>query len=904
MREMVEAVFKATGVDAMIGNFNRVSESVEGVGDKAESMQSRFGNAGKKMESAGKGLTKSITAPIALLGAGVVKTGVEYENSMAKVQAVTGNTSDEMVELEGIAREMGSTTRYSAGESADALGYMALAGWENHQMVSALPNVLSLATAGNMDLASASDIVTDMMSMFGIEAEDAGRASDVFAEAQSKSNTSVDQLSEALGRAGPSASAVGHSIEDTSAILGVFANQGLKGSAAGTALQAMYRDLQAGAEDGAVAIGKHSVAVYDNEGNMRNMRDIMADVEVATKGMTQEQRESAMSAIFQQQSLRGANLYLNEGSESADNLAESLYNSSGRAQEQAEIMDNTLGGSFQRLKSGLEEVAIQFFEVAEGPMNMFMNGLIKLVDWFGSLSPATQQIIAILAVLAASIGPVLIVVGKMATGVSALIGLWGKLGGAGALLKGAFAALTGPIGLTIAAVVALIAIGVALYKNWDVVKAKAIAIWGAIQTFFSQVGQMIATRFREVWNGIKTFVSNLWEGMKARGSQFINDLKTSFNDGLNAIKTFFSNIWSSIVNGVVNKLTNMQTNAVNRIEAMRSSVVAKITSLQTRFNQIWGNIRDKLFNVLASIFGTSNRYFNNMMNDISNIMNQIYTVIARSFEFVKQTFNNALMFVKGLVTGNFGMMRSAISNQMANIRGIISTIWNAIRNITNSVVSGMVNLVRGLILRMYTNIVSRLNAIRNTFSNIFNRLRSIVSSAFNRVVSAVRNGISRAYGVITGYASQFYNAGRNVVSSIADGIGSALGKITKPVKDVAGKIRDFLPFSPAKEGPLQDLDKLNFGGPITDSIYGAERNVNRAMSQVLSAPDIEGVDVQNKMNKAVKGLESEITYRDRSEGRAKQPAYINFSLGGKQYKGFVDDISNQQGREIDIAEAF
>lgn len=230
-QQVFEAVFKATGV----------SDFEKAIAGAQNSIKS-FENASGKLKDTGKTLTKRVTAPLVALGGVAMAVGSQYEASMSNVQAISGSTADEMKVLEGVAREMGATTRYSASESADALSYMALAGWDVEQMTSALPDVLNLATAGSLDLASASDIVTDMMSMFGMEADEASRASDVFAAAQSNSNTNVEQLSEALINAGPAAAAVGYELEETSAVLGIFANNGIKGGRAGTILNAMLRD--------------------------------------------------------------------------------------------------------------------------------------------------------------------------------------------------------------------------------------------------------------------------------------------------------------------------------------------------------------------------------------------------------------------------------------------------------------------------------------------------------------------------------------------------------------------------------------------------------------------------------------------------------------------------------------
>ena len=304
-------------------------DQINELSKSSENMQ----KIGEGFSSTGKKMTAGLTLPLVGLATMAVRTGSQYETSMSKVQAISGATADEMEKLQDVAREMGATTRYSASEASDALSYMALAGWNVEQMTSALPGVLNLATAGQLDLASASDILTDMMSMFGIEAEDASKATDIFASAQSNSNTNVQQLSEALKMAGPAAASASQSLEDTSAVLGILADNGIKGSAAGTAVNSMFMDLQKSAENGAVSIGDASVAVYDAEGNMRSIVDIIKDVESATEGMSDEQRNAALQSVFQQQSLRGVNTLLNAGTDSLFDLQNELYNSSGAAQD-------------------------------------------------------------------------------------------------------------------------------------------------------------------------------------------------------------------------------------------------------------------------------------------------------------------------------------------------------------------------------------------------------------------------------------------------------------------------------------------------------------------------------------------------------------------------------------------
>ena len=240
-----------------------VSDFQSKMGSASDLMNQFSGTTGDAMQSVGsavsgigKQLTVGVTTPLVGLVAISAKLGVEFEQSMSKVEALSGATGTELKALEDTAREMGATTRYSASEAADALGFMALAGWDAEQMMSGLPAVLDLATSGALDLATASDIVTDMMSMFGYEAEEASRVSDIFAQAQAKSNTSVEQLNEALINAGPSAAAANQSLETTTAILGILGNNGIKGGEAGTLLNNMFNDLQKSAEGGAGLLRK------------------------------------------------------------------------------------------------------------------------------------------------------------------------------------------------------------------------------------------------------------------------------------------------------------------------------------------------------------------------------------------------------------------------------------------------------------------------------------------------------------------------------------------------------------------------------------------------------------------------------------------------------------------------
>lgn len=267
------------------GELAKVPNGLQIMGQRMQENGQKIQTVGKAMTSVGSTLTKSLTVPIAALGAASIKTTADFDESMSKVQALSGATGKDFDALRNKAREMGATTKYSAVEASESLGFMALAGWDTQQMLDGVDGVMNLAAASGMDLAEASDLVTDYLSAFGLEAKDSARMADQLAYAQAHSHTTTTQLGDAFGNSAAQMHTAGQSMETTTAILEAFANQGLKGSEAGTALSAMMRDITQKMEDGKIQIGDTNVAVMDQNGNFRNLVDILADVEKATDGI-------------------------------------------------------------------------------------------------------------------------------------------------------------------------------------------------------------------------------------------------------------------------------------------------------------------------------------------------------------------------------------------------------------------------------------------------------------------------------------------------------------------------------------------------------------------------------------------------------------------------------------------
>lgn len=315
----------------------------------------------------------------------MVEVGSNFEAAMSQVKAISGASGASLDQMASKAKQLGSTTKFSATEVAEGFKYMSLAGWDTKQMLDAIDGVVNLAAASEMDLGSASDMVTDYLSAFGLAASDAGRMVDEMVYAQSHSNTSTEQLGDAFGNCAANMNAAGQSMETTTAILEAMANQGTKGSEAGTALAAVMRDITQKMKDGAIQIGNTSVAVTDSNGNFRDLVDILADVQSATDGMGTAQKASALSSTFTARSIKAVNQVLNEGTDNIRSYKDALEESDGAAKTAADTMMDNFKGAVTEAQSAAEGLGVAVFEKVSGPLT----GIVDVAaDAMGAITKA------------------------------------------------------------------------------------------------------------------------------------------------------------------------------------------------------------------------------------------------------------------------------------------------------------------------------------------------------------------------------------------------------------------------------------------------------------------------------------------------------------------------------------
>lgn len=424
-------------IELQSSGFYKLGKALEPVGQKMQ-------DVGEKMEAVGKDLTKKITLPLVGIGTAAIKVGSDFEAGMSEVGAISGATGNDLKLLEEKAKEMGATTKFSASESAEALKYMAMAGWDTTQMLDGLDGVMMLAASSGEDLGLVSDIVTDALTAFGMEAKEASNFADLLASASSNSNTNVAMLGESFKYVAPLFGALGYSAEDAALALGLMANAGIKGSQAGTSLKTAIANLANPTDKMAGAMNQLGLSITDANGEMLPFKDVMDELRLKFAGLSEEQQAQYAATIFGKEAMSGMLAIINASPEDYEKLTQATKEYNGVAKEMAETMEDNLQGEITKLKSALEGLGIQIFEILVPHLQTLVEKLQLVVEWFANLNPATQETIVKVAALAAAIGPLLILGGKVIGGAGTIIISFSKVSIALAGLK------TGTAGVTVA----------------------------------------------------------------------------------------------------------------------------------------------------------------------------------------------------------------------------------------------------------------------------------------------------------------------------------------------------------------------------------------------------------------------------------------------------------------------
>lgn len=498
----------------------------------------------------------------------------------------------------------------------------------------------------DIELASASDMVTDAMSALGMGVDEAGTMVDQMAKTASTTNTSVAQLGEGILTIGATAKSIKGGTAELNTALGILANNGIKGAEGGTHLRNIILSLQNPTDKAALAMEELGLQVYDSEGNMRSMNDILGDLNSGMDGMTAAEKSNIIGKIFNKTDLSSVNALLANTGSTWDDLQKSITDSGGAAGQMADTQLDNLQGQITILKSALEGLAISFGELLMPAIKQIVGWVQKFVDWLNSLDDGTKKTVVTIALLAAALGPVLIVVGKVVSAVGTIMTVVPKIAGVINTVKGAFAALNttmlaNPIVLIVAAIAALVAAFIYLWNNcdgfrqfwinlWENIKQAAITAWEAVKSFLTTAWEAIKNTATTIFEALKAFFSTIWEGIKLIFSTVVEVIKT-------IIVTYF-NVYKTIITTVFNAIKTVVTTVWNAIKTVITTVV---TVIQTFITTAWNTIKTVISTVVNGIKTVVAGAFNAMWTGITTTIGNIVTTI-------KTGFQTAVSFITGL----------------------------------------------------------------------------------------------------------------------------------------------------------------------------------------------------------------------------------------------------------------
>lgn len=835
-------------------------------------------NAGKVISDVGSTLTKSITLPIAGVATAAVKTAADFEASMSKVGAIAGDVTENEISgiiqkagemglsfkegttttetamniLKAKAQQMGAITSFSASESAEAMQYMAMAGWKTADMMDGIAGIMNLAAASGEDLAATSDIVTDGLTAFGLTAKDSARFADVLAAASSNANTNVSMMGESFKYCAPIAGTLGYSIEDTAVALGIMANSGIKGSQAGNALKTSLTRMAEGKD--AVAntmkqlgismtdssgrtkslmevmenlrssIGTVSVDLVDSAGNLRQYDDIVADLSKTTEGLSQIQQIQAASTIFGKDNMAAMLTLVNAGTEDFNKLTKAIYGSAGSAEIMAEKMLDNLNGQLTLLKSATEGILITIGDKLLPYIKKAVSWLQTAAVYINSLSDAQVENIMKWAGMAAAIGPVIMVFGKAVTMVGKIQEKFADAIKIFTKFKGAIGLITSPAAVVIGVLAGIAFAAFLIIKNWEQVKGFLQGVGDWFKNAFEKAGFTVGEfkdKFASIKDTIGRIVGKIGDICKSVAGifkkEFAGNVKSGMAQADSALQLF--------VGGAVTVFDGIVTAVDRGLQAFD----ALLSFFTGAFAGDWDNAAQGFRDSIQNIFPPD------MAAGLTKAFHTALPVVEAAVSGVKEAFGGLLQDVKrifgsiGDAFGGFGTMFKGIFSGDAEMAlkgfqtaagGILDAIGNKIKLKINVVKNFVVGAVSTFLPE---NVVNKIANVFDIVGYKWNIAIETAKSCINNFVQAIKPLIQNVKTIFEGIA-QFvkgvftgnWKGALNGLKTIASGVLSGLVNIVKtPFKTIANTVK----------GAISSFKNLNIVKSIFTGIGNTIKNM-------------------------------------------------------------------------------
>lgn len=805
-REIVETEEELRRLQQEAATTNTALSKIDVAGQKMEAVGNSIAGAGKKM--------MGVTTVIGGVGVAAVKTAADFDSAMSQVAAVSGATGKDFDNLRNKAREMGSKTKFSATEAAEAMNYMAMAGWKTEDMLDGIEGVMNLAAASGEDLATTSDIVTDALTAFGLSAKDSGHFADILAAASSNANTNVSMMGETFKYCAPIAGALGFSAEDTAEAIGLMANAGIKSSQAGTALRTIMNNLAGEVKISGKAIGDVTIATTNADGSMRDLSDILADCRSAFGNLTESEKAQAAESLVGKNAMSGFLALMNAGEGDIEKLSSAIDNCDGSAEKMAMTMQDNLAGQLTILKSQLQELAISFGDILMPAIRSIVSKLQGFVDKLNGMDEGTKRTIVTIALLVASIGPLLVIIGtaiskigvamqgfvKLANGISklkvAVQGGTGVLGKLGAALGG----ISAPVLAVVAVIAVLVAAFVHLWKTNEGFRDAIIGTWNRIKDTISGFCQGIVDRLnalgfqftdivdvlKTVWDGFCQVLAPVFEGVFNNIANILSTVTGVITGILDVFIGIFTGNWSQawagvkeIFSSIWNGISSFFTNILNVIKSVADVVLGWFG---TSWNEVWTNIKtffEGIWNGIATFFTTIWETLKNVVTvgimAIGSILSAAFDIITLPFRFIWENCKEIIISVWDAIKSKVSTVIHAVASVISTVMNAIKTVFSAVWNAIKTVVTTVVNAIKSVVTTVF-------NAIKSTATTVWNAIKAAVTTPVN----AIKSTVTTVFNSVKSTVTSIFNGIKSTATSVWNGIKTA---ITTPIEAAKNKVK-------------------------------------------------------------------------------------------------------------------
>lgn len=687
-REIIETEEKLKNLEKQAASSNVELQKIGAIGDKLQDTGEKISDVGKKF--------LPVTGAVTALGAAAVKTTADFDAAMSKVSSVSGATGADLEALRDKAREMGSKTKFSASEAAEAMNYMAMAGWKTSDMLGGIEGIMNLAAASGEDLATTSDIVTDALTAFGLSADDSAHFADILAAASSNANTNVAMMGETFKYAAPLAGAMGFSAEDTAEAIGLMANAGIKASQAGTSLRTIMTAMSGPIELVGDSFGEVTIETSNADGSMRALGDILQDLRGYWGELSESEQASTAQSIAGKNAMSGFLALMNAAPADIEKLNGAIAECDGTSEKMANTMQDNLSGQVTILKSQLEELAISFGEMLMPAIRQIVTWVQSFVDKLNSMDQSTRELILTIGLIAAAIGPLLIAVGTVMSKVGTIMSAIPKLVGSINTIAGSVTALSGPIGIAIAAIAALTATFIAMYSTNEEFREKVNAVWQQIKDKISSITSSISEilkRFSEIainiWNkygdSVTSITGNVFDGV-ASVIQAAMDL---ISDILRVVLAVMEGDWSEALSAIRSLVDNFTKNVNAAFAAFGRAAEETILLALNALYDLWIAFRDGVIDIVLAIVSEILNKFNDMkegaVETFVRLKNSLFEKVGDISDTIIDGISQAVEWIEDLPGKAIGWGKDFIGGFVDGVKSKIDSVIDAVSDVAETV---------------------------------------------------------------------------------------------------------------------------------------------------------------------------------------------------------------------------